>query len=113
MIKNTNFAGGKSDSYSEKSLLAIFNYWKQKLISNESSYTESDSFYPESINNINDKIKKKVAKRTFRKNWIWKKYKVLLIQIDKEKSSYILLRKRKFDWHEKDNADKEEINKYS
>ena len=52
MIKNTNFAGEKSDSYSEKSLLAIFNYWKQKLISNESSLTESDSLYPESINNI-------------------------------------------------------------
>ena len=28
----TNFAGEKSDSYSEKSLLTIFNYWKQKLI---------------------------------------------------------------------------------
>ena len=88
MIKNINFAGEKSDSYSEKSLLAIFNYWKQKLISNESSLTESDSLYPESINNIKDKIKKKVEKRSFRKkNWIWKKYKVLLIQIDKEKSS--------------------------
>ena len=88
MIKNTNFAGEKSDLYSEKSLLAIFNYWKQKLISNESSLTESDSLYPESINNIKDKIKKKVAKRSFRKNWIWKK--ILLIQIDKEKSSYII-----------------------
>ena len=73
MIKNTYFAGEKSDSYSEKSLLAIFNYWKQKLISNESSLTESDSLYPESINNIKDKIKKKVAKHSFRKNWIWKK----------------------------------------
>ena len=67
IIKNTNFAGEKSDSYSEKSLLAIFNYWKQKLISNESSLTESDSLYPESINNIKDKIKKKVAKRSFRR----------------------------------------------
>ena len=67
MIKNTNFAGENSDSYSEKSLFAIFNYWKQKLISNESSLTESDSLYPESINNIKDKIKKKVAKRSFRK----------------------------------------------
>ena len=67
MIKNTNFAGEKSDSYSEKSLFAIFNYWKQKLISNESSLTESDSLYPESINNIKDKIKKKVAKRSFTK----------------------------------------------
>ena len=57
----------KSDSYSEKSLLAIFNYWKQKLISNESSLTESDSLYPESINNIKDKIKKKDAKRFFRR----------------------------------------------
>ena len=47
-----------------------------------------------------------------KKFWIWKKYKVLLIQIDKEKSSYILLRNWKFDWHEKDNADKEEISKY-
>ena len=113
MIKNTNFAGEKSDSYSEKSLLAIFNDLKQKLISNESSLTESESLYPKSINNIKDKIKKKVAKRSFRKKWIWKKYKVLLIQIYKEKSSYILLRNWKFDWHEKDNADKEEINKYS
>ena len=68
--------------------------------------------YPESINNTKDKIKKKDAKRVL-KNWIRKKYKVLLIQIDKEKSSYILLRNWKFDWHEKDNADKEEINKYS
>ena len=42
----------------------------------------------------------------------WKKYKVLLIQIDKEKSSYIIT-KLEIDWHEKDNADKEEINKYS
>ena len=67
MIKNTNFAGEKSDLYSEKSLLAIFNYWKQKLISNESSLTESDSLYPESINNIKGKIKKKVAKRSFRR----------------------------------------------
>ena len=57
----------KSDSFSEKSLLAIFNYWKQNLISNESSLTESDSLYPESINNTNDKIKKKDAKRAFRK----------------------------------------------
>ena len=56
----------KSDSFSEKSLLAIFNYWKQNLISNESSLTESDSLYPESINNTNDKIKKKDAKRSFR-----------------------------------------------
>ena len=39
MIKNTNFAGEKCDSYSEKSLLAIFNYWKHKLISNENSLT--------------------------------------------------------------------------
>ena len=65
MIKNTNFAGEKSDSYSKKSLLAIFNYWKQKLISNESSLIESDSLYPESINNIKDKIKKKDTKRSF------------------------------------------------
>ena len=43
MIKITNFAWENSDSYSEKSLLAIFNYWKQKLISNESSLTESGS----------------------------------------------------------------------
>ena len=46
MIKNTNFAGEKSDSYSEKSFFAIFNYWKQKLISNESSLTESDTVVP-------------------------------------------------------------------
>ena len=68
MIKNTNFAGEISDSYSEKSLLAIFNYWKQKLISNENSLTESDSLYSESINNSKDKIKKKYAKHAFRKN---------------------------------------------
>ena len=69
MNKNTNFAEEKSNLYSEKSLLAIFNYWKQKLTSNESSLTESDSLYPESINNIKDKIKKKVAKRSFRKKF--------------------------------------------
>ena len=91
MIQNTNFAGEKSDSYSEKSLFEIFNYWKQKLISNESSLTESDSLYPESINNTKDKIKNKDVKRAFRrKNLIWKKYKVLLIQIDNEKSLYII-----------------------
>ena len=69
MIKNTNFAVEKSDSYSEKSLLAVFKYWKQKLISNESSVTQSDSLYPESINNIKDKIKKKDAKSSFRKKF--------------------------------------------
>ena len=87
---------------------------KTEINLNESSLTESDSLYPESINNIKDKIKKKVAKRSFRKKFEFgKKYKVLLIQIDKEKSSYILLRNWKFDWHEKDNADKEEFNKNS
>ena len=57
----------KSDSFSEKSIFAIFNYWKLKLISNESCLTESDSLYPESINNTKDKIKKKDVKRVFRK----------------------------------------------
>ena len=46
--------------------------------------------YSESMDNIKDKIKKKDAKLSFRKNIIREKYKVLLIQIDKEKSLYII-----------------------
>ena len=59
MIKNTNFAAEKKWFIFRKSLLAVFNDWKQKLISNESSLTESDSLYPESINNTKDKIKER------------------------------------------------------